>query len=53
MKKKKSKFVYKKLIVKIDGEVVSPKDYDIVKDQITFKIAPEANAKIEFFIQNK
>jgi len=39
----------KKIIVKIDGEIISSDEYEIVNDSIKFKIAPEANAKIEIF----
>jgi len=53
VKKKKNKYIYKKLEVKVNGEVCSPDEYEIIDDTITFKIAPEPNAKIELVLEDK
>ena len=48
----KSKYTYKKLVVKINGKVVPMEEYIIEDGHITFKEAPEPNAKIEFVIED-
>ena len=39
----KNKYIYKKLIVKVNGIVIPMDEYIIEDNQITFKEAPEAN----------
>ena len=48
----KNKYIYKKLIVKVNGIVIPMDEYIIEDNQITFKEAPEANAKIELVIED-
>lgn len=47
----KNKYTYKKLVVKVNDIVIPMSEYIIEDGQITFKEAPEPNAKIEFVLE--